>query len=139
MGLDCSHGAFSGAYSAFSRWRNAVAEAAGYSLDTSENGRTYPKLDWDSLPDATLEGTWKETPEDPLLVLLAHSDCDGDIFPAQAGPLANRLEELLPEIAKKHAADWGHITRDGGMVAVTRRFIYGLRLAQFLSEPLRFG
>jgi hypothetical protein len=71
--------------------------------------------------------------------LLAHSDCNGDIFPAQAGPLANRLEELLPEIAKKHTADWGHITRDGGMVAVTRRFIYGLRLAQFLSEPLRFG
>jgi hypothetical protein len=137
MGLDVSHDAWHGAYSAFSRWRNAVAEAAGYSLETSD-GLTYPRLDWDSLPDATLEGIWEEEPEDPLLVLLAHSDCDGDIFPAQAGPLADRLEELLPEIAKQHDADWGHITRDGGMVAVTQRFIDGLRLAQLVGEPLRF-
>jgi hypothetical protein len=137
MGLDCSHGAWHGAYSSFSRWRNAVAEAAGYSLETGDH-LTYPALDWGSLPHATLEGIWEETPEDPLLVLLAHSDCNGDIFPAQAGPLADRLEELLPEIAKKHAADWGHITRDGGMVAVTQRFIDGLRLAQSLDEPLRF-
>lgn len=138
MGLDCSHGAWHGAYSSFSRWRNAVAEAAGYSLETGDH-LTYPALDWGSLPHATLEGIWQETPEDPLLVLLAHSDCDGDIFPAQAGPLADRLEELLPEIAKKHAADWDHITRDGGMVAVTQRFIDGLRLAQLVNEPLRFA
>lgn len=137
MGLDCSHGAWHGAYSSFSRWRNAVAEAAGYILETSDY-LTYPAIDWNSLPNATLEGVWEDTPDDPLLVLLAHSDCDGDIFPAQAGPLADRLEELLPEIAKQHDGDWGHITRDGGMVAVTQRFIDGLRLAQSLSEPLRF-
>lgn len=33
MGLDVSHDAWHGAYSAFTRWRNCLAEDAGYPLN----------------------------------------------------------------------------------------------------------
>ena len=48
---------------------------------------------------------WAKTPEDALLVLLAHSPDDGEIWPAQAEPLANRLEELLPAISRESGMD----------------------------------
>jgi hypothetical protein len=140
MGLDTSHGAWHGAYSAFGRWRNTVAKAAEYPFDTDPNGygREYPRLNWDAITEANLQGRWDSTPEDPLIVLIAHSDCDGAIYPEQAGPLADRLEELLPKISESDES-WGHISRDGGMVAVTRRFILGLRTAATAGEPLEFG
>lgn len=37
MGLDTSHDCWRGAYSAFNRWRRALAEAAAY-LDHAFNG-----------------------------------------------------------------------------------------------------
>ena len=40
MGLDTTHDCFHGAYSAFSRWRNAVAEAAGYMVAPGARGKS---------------------------------------------------------------------------------------------------
>lgn len=139
MGLDTTHGAFHGAYSSFSRWRNAIEVAAGYPLVKDERGHTYPSnINWNEITEANLMGEWETTPEDPLVVLIAHSDCDGAIYPAQAGPLADRLEELLPKIPSGDDYEWGHITRDGGLVAVTKNFIAGLRTAVAAGEPLGF-
>jgi hypothetical protein len=139
MGLDTSHGAWHGAYSAFSRWRNAVEAAAGYPLMKDENGLVYPSnINWGAITEANLEGQWDSTPEDPLVVLIAHSDYKGAIYPEQAVPLADRLEGLLPHIVEDDEA-WGHIAREGGMVAVTRRFIDGLRAAAAANEPVHFG
>ncbi len=50
MGLDTSHDCWHGAYSAVTRWRNTVAEIAGYPLVEDENGQhvgygTVPR-DW---------------------------------------------------------------------------------------------
>ncbi len=138
MGLDTTHGAFHGAYSAFSRWRNAIEVAAEYPLVTDERGHTYPSnINWDAITEDNLYGKWETTPEDPLIVLIAHSDCEGEIYPEQAGPLADRLEQLLP-LVNDGEESWGHIARDGGMVAVTKNFIAGLRAAAAAHEPLGF-
>jgi hypothetical protein len=137
MGLSTSHDAWRGAYSAFNRWRNTVARAAGY--DTGmvkyENGheRETILIDWGHITEKNLAGKWDETPADPLIVLIAHSDCDGKIYPKQAVPLADRLEELLPLLPQDR--DGGHI---GDWRKTTQRFIDGLRKAAANREAVDF-
>lgn len=139
MGLDTSHDAWHGAYGAFSRWRNKLAEVAGYELeeygDYGIKG-VKPPTGWTEqtlFSRAHVDGYWEEPPSDPLLILLAHSDCDGWIFPHHAGPLADRLAELLPllpdEVGGGHVRHW-HET--------TQRFIDGLRKAADEGEVVVF-
>lgn len=146
MGLDTSHDCFHGAYSAFGRWRLEVAKAGGYHtcLVKDEDGvhRDAIMIDWGHLPEGHLPegylyGIWTETPEDPLIVLIAHSDCEGEIFPKQAAPLADRLEGLLPILAALDEGG-GHIAARGGWVGVTEKFIAGLRQAAVAGEPVGF-
>jgi hypothetical protein len=80
-----------------------------------------------------LMGEWETTSSDPLLVLFAHSDCEGVIHPAQARPLAEAIESLLPHLPA--TPDPGHI---GDWQAKTQRFISGLRRAAGAGEDLRF-
>lgn len=133
MGLDCSHDCFHGAYSAFNRWRNELAKVAGYSF-AKYDGMEAPSIDWGHLPDETVFGEWARTPEDALVVLIAHSDCEGVIHPAQAEALAKRLEELIPLLPQEK--DWGHI---GDWRAKTQQFVDGLRLAVERNEDVEFG
>lgn len=139
MGLDTSHDAWHGAYSAFSRWRQTIAEAAGYCVwkVQGEDGisRDTIMLEWHRY-GATKElfGDWSETPHDPLIVLFAHSDCEGVIHPAQAAPLADALEALLPELDGLPEAG-GHI---GTYRAKTEQFIRGLRAAVAKGEDVDF-
>lgn len=141
MGLDTSHDCWHGAYSAFSRWRQAVARAAGYMvLPVTWPDMGYPTdsvmLEWHRYEQKNYLGEWDEMPADPLLILIVHSDCDGEIKPEHAGPLADRLEEILPNIPD--AADGGHIGCRGGYVEATRKFIAGLRAAAAAGEPVDF-
>jgi hypothetical protein len=145
MGLDTSHDCWHGAYSAFGRWRQKVAEAAGYAVwavKYDDSSVTYDTvmIDWGHLPENALMGEWPETPADPLLVLIAHSDCDGEIRPEQAGPLADRLEELLPALERTDAEEgaFGHIAARGGYAGAARKFIDGLRAAVAADEPVDF-
>ena len=134
MGLDTTHDAWSGAYSAFSRWRNMLAEGAGYSVAKIE-GEALPLvlIDWGHVTTENIQGDWAETPADPLLVLIAHSDCDGHIVPRDAVPLADRLDELAPLLPSEGA---GHL-RDPR--EQTRRFARGLRAAAEAGERVEFG
>lgn len=141
MGLDTSHGCWHGAYSAFSRWRNKLAEVAGYELmDPTPEERAeghfgkYPMIEWSGIEERNFQGEWTRTPPDPLIVLIAHSDCDGVIKPAQAGPLADRLAELLPLLPDEPGG--GHIRhwRD-----TTQQFIDGLRAAVAAGEEVEFA
>lgn len=129
MGLDTSHNCWHGPYSSFTRWRHAVAKAAGYhvypvkyddiTIDTI-------MLEWHRYREyRELQGTWDETPADPLIVLFAHSDCDGVIHPTQAGPLAEALADLLPKIPPEYLRQ-------------TEQFIAGLRLAVERGEDVHF-
>lgn len=140
MGLDTSHDAWHGAYSAFTRWRNKLAEVAGYGLQEptpEERAQSfvgkYPAIDWDRIVPKNFEGEWDETPTDALIVLIAHSDCDGVLHPAQAGPLADRLAELLPLLPEGEGG--GHI---GDWHTKTQKFIDGLRAAVASGEDVDF-
>lgn len=130
MGLDTTHDAFSGAYSAFNRFRQVVAKAAGGSYPPHDD----PKLDeemWfvgDGFSSETHPG---------LFEFLNHSDCDGDIAPEVCAKLADEMEALLPKI-ESFGEGVGHIERAGGYGGVTRRWIAGCREAAAANEPLEF-
>lgn len=119
MGLDISHDCWHGAYSAFMRWRMAIAEVAGY-------GSLY---DYDGF------GGFKSWPKDDVLVsLLFHSDCDGNLKWEICDSLADRLEGLLPALVVKGSGK-GHV---GSYEEKTKFFIAGLRQAYAAQENVEF-
>ena len=120
MGLDTSHDCWHGAYSAFHRYRTMLAKCIGMHLDdmTGFGGLT----PW---PDATKE---------PLVYLLNHSDCDGEIASEHCAAIADRLETLIPMLPQE--ADGGHI---GDWKKCTQRWIDGLRMAAESGENVTFG
>lgn len=139
MGLDTSHDCWHGAYSAFSRWRDKLAEVAGYEIAKVDQGESWGMretvlINWGHVTDANLNGDWDATPADPLLILIAHSDCDGWIRARDCGPLADRLAELLPLLPEGEAP--GHVRnwRDK-----TQAFIDGLRAAAAAGEDVEFA
>lgn len=136
MGLDTSYDCWHGAYSAFSRWRNKLAEIAGYWVTRVEDEgmlRDTIVVDWGHLQGHLL-GEWDKTPDDPLLVLIVHADCEGVIHPVQASPLADRLEALLPLLPEGDGG--GHI---GLWREKTQTFINGLREAARNNDDVLFG
>ena len=133
MGLDTSHGCWHGAYSAFTRWRSKLAELAGYPPKPDGKPWDYTGIDWTRYTPANIQGEWEREEADPLMYLLAHSDCDGVIHPAQGLPLAKRLEGLLPLLPE--ASDQGHI---GNWRETTQDFIDGLRRAAEAGEDVDF-
>lgn len=134
MGLDTSHDCWHGPYSSFNRWRNEVAVAAGYAISDF----WYVGVNYDSLlatsPDFL--GEWPEGYDigDPLLYLLAHSDCDGVIHPREGRLLADRLDALLPVLADSEVPG----PRGTSVFAATEQFIAGLRDAAAAGEDVDF-
>ena len=151
MGLNISHNAFDGAYSAFMRYRQKLAEVMGlppldlmdgfYSTETNNplvllNYR-YPN--GDELDMAHLRRIFKSMPirweslkPNPLHELLYHSDCDGHINWRKCGKMADELEKLLPMLNEDYG---GHL---GNLKETTEKFIKGLRLAYSNKEKLIF-
>lgn len=76
---------------------------------------------------------WTHFNADPLTKLLNHSDCDGEIAAGDCGPLADRLETLLPLLPDEDGG--GHVRH---WRETTRRFIDGLRRASEAGESVRF-
>ncbi|MGH9252640.1 MAG: hypothetical protein ACRD0W_24455 [Acidimicrobiales bacterium] len=150
MGLDTTHDAWGGGYIAFTRWRNKLAEVAGYYVEPQhirsfsdgspdESVSANVCLDWGHVTEAQIMGKWTAMPcnilgePDPLLILLAHSDCDGMIEAQYCAPLADRIEQLIPRLPTESAA--GHI---GDWRAKTQRFVDGLRQAAAAGEDVGF-
>ncbi len=137
MGLDCSHDAFHGAYSAFNRFRQTVANAMGGSFPPHTEGR----LDNDGKPFDRDMWYWgddyAEETHPGLAVFMCHSDCDGEISPSNCLLVANDLESLLPAIDAQ-GLGVGHIEHQGGYGAVARKFIAGCRAAAAAGETLDF-
>jgi hypothetical protein len=100
MGLDVTHGAFSGCYSTFGNFRKALAHAAGLPpLDLTDGFfRGADKFDRNIKPDwyNDLPIMWESLRDDPIITLLNHSDCDGEIALADLPALRDRLCELKP-------------------------------------------
>ena len=128
MGLDTSHDCWHGSYSAFMVWRQKIASVAGYAVwDVKYDNGLIQKtvmIDWGHITENNLNGEWDVPQADPLIYLIAHSDCEGLIHPQQAAPLAKRLEELLSQLPDEDVA--GHI---GNWKSKTQKFIDGLNLA----------
>ncbi len=149
MGLDCSHDAFHGAYSAFNRLRQCVAEAmggsypshwqylAGGTLAYDSHGKVCYKPGLDDERWYWGDGYSAET-HPGLMEFLRHSDCDGEISPEMCVKVADDLEALLPKIEALGWSPPGHIAARGGFVEVTRKFIAGCRAAAAAGEPLCF-
>ena len=147
MGLDTSHRCWHGAYSAFMRWREKLAELTGYpplilmeGFYTKDNWNDVVKIlrdkghDWVAgLLAAGLPISWGLFNPDPLIILLRHSDCDGLIESKDCDPIADRLEELMPLLPKCEGV--GHI---GNWRDKTQAFIDGLREAARLGENVDF-
>lgn len=138
MGLDTTHGCFHGAYSAFGRWRDKLAEVAGLPpLDLMEGYFDWKGIYKPNIPETTAQRLpikWDALrPDPPLHFLLFHSDCDGEIPPEMCGPLADRLAELLPLMPDESGG--GHLWNYRG---VTQIFIDGLRLAAAAGETVEF-
>jgi hypothetical protein len=146
MGLDISHDAWHGAYAAFNRWRCEIARVAKLPPLMLMEGfwrgdwviESYKKKNPESLlvPDwyDDLPIRWEGLRPDDLIVLLDHSDCEGEISAENAIKIADRLEQLLPLLPTE--PDGGHI---GDWRKKTQEFIDGCRLAASLGEPLVFG
>lgn len=86
-------------------------------------------LSWD-----LFKWNWRVGVEDPLIVLLDHSDCDGEIDSEDCALLAERLEGLLPQL-RELPDDPGHI---GNWVEKTQQFIDGLWRAAAAGEAVDF-
>lgn len=112
MGLDTSHGCFSGAYSTFNRYRDYMAKLVGINTDEMEG------LGGDK--------QWPSDIEEPLCIMINHSDCDGDIPKDDILPLLKRLKELLPLITDEY---WK---------SITEQWINGLTLAHDSGEKVEF-
>lgn len=83
--------------------------------------------------------SWDIFKDDPLVVLLHHSDCDGDIRGAKVQrALADRLEELIPLLPEADRAGGGHLHRMGGPKGAAAQFAKGLREAASKRQVVRF-
>lgn len=137
----CIGGCFFGDPLEFSNWRLLLARAAGYGVSSWEfDGYTHliPDLDYDLITAQNTLGIWDEVPDDVLLVLLAHADEDGMIYPQYADLLANRLEELLPDLHKASMHGKDSVAHDAE-IDMTNEFINGLRDAHAWDSSVIFS
>jgi len=63
MGLDCSHNAWNGSYSAFARWRDFIAERGGYDFIETDRMR-HPNIDWEKIEVENYAGKVRNSPID---------------------------------------------------------------------------
>lgn len=140
MGLDTTHDAFHGAYSAFNRFRQIVAKAAGCSYpyhteDYTSNGKTIPVEELDQERYYTPDNFKNTNPG--LTAFFVSNDCEGEFSPEICKQMADEMESVLPEI-EKQGSGGGHIERDGGYGEVAKRYIAGCRLAYENKENLEY-
>lgn len=133
MGLDVSHDAFKGSYSAFNRLRKFVCNAMGG--DCSFPPHSNDRLDDDRF---YIDDKYSSSTHPGLLEFLAHSDCDGEISPDMCVHVADELESLLPRMDEIDESGEGHIALNGGYAATIRKFIAGCRAAAEEGVPLEF-
>lgn len=141
MGLDVSHGCWNAPYGAFSRFREELIKASGYvgyehDIDDTTWCMWYEELKPLEPNMNHFQGIWDEYPEDPLFVFLVHSDCDGFIKADICEAIADRLEEIAPNLPTYGG---GALTAPRGPRARAFQWVKGLREAAAAGETVRFG
>ena len=115
----------------FANWRLLLARAAGFGVEGWEHDDItflLPALDYENMSTENILGIWDIEPEDVLIVLLAHSDEEGAIYPVHLEPLAARIEELLPELTNFSQYADGSPQQTTELL-VTEKFVKALRSA----------
>lgn len=123
MGLDCTHGAWHGAYSAFNRLRSEICAACGGDWPNMLAENPMWTYDTEVVPMEHDEG---------MKLFLGHSDCGGELSPAECIRVAAFLDWVGPKLADYGS---GHLPSPRAAAA---RFAEGCRLAASKSEPLGF-
>ena len=135
MPLRASHGCWDGDYAGFNLFRRQLADLANYYV---HDGMAPWELDRRQQPKGASKGDWPESPTDPLIVLLLHSDCEGVIRAEHAAPLAKRINELLARIPPeqydtiKRINEWKRLRRQA------EQFMGGLLAAHNAGEDVVF-
>lgn len=122
MGLDTSHNAWHGPYSRFDRFRFAIAKAAGLGDLNQYEGYNVPLGDHIPPPLAT---KFPSIEVQPLVILLDHSDCDGEILLEHQEPLRQALLALYDRIEPEWRPE-------------LTQFCQGLADATAEGEPVEF-
>lgn len=143
MGLDCSHGAFRGAYSRFNRFKQYVAFAVRGSypphIIRTHDGKPVPnpngsliltnmELDLNSIYTPDFYGKDKYP---GLHEFLGHSDCDGEISPEMCGHIYKEFKEVKKELMKIY-------DKDHESILMIKKFMKGCKKAHKNNEPLTF-
>ena len=126
MGLQCSHGAFSGSYRAFNRFRRSVCRAIGLNEDI-----------WASCGEWSFPSGYSPESHPGLWELLHHSDCDGVIPPALCEAIAVELTDFV--LIKLVKMTDGVEILDGGHAEICLQFIRGCQAAAILNENMTFS
>lgn len=156
MGLNTTHGCWDGSYSGFSMFRELVGKAAGIPyrrpdpMTMEAGGPDLPDIDWEPVTPEQLNGQWDgRTPTaqpslsrlydppitDPVLYLLIHYDCEGELRSEYLPALKARLEEIAPgyeRLAERMAPGYQHLRHK------LRWFINGLGAAIKAGEHVDF-
>jgi hypothetical protein len=90
MGLDFDKSDAHWSYSGFHRFRRKLAATIGITLDAMEG---FEDPDWLN-PGGRRGYSWDKI-NDPIVPLLYHSDCDGELLPSECASIAPRLRELV--------------------------------------------
>jgi len=132
MGLATSHGCYNGSCGSFNHWRAWVADQIGFALN--EYGQGYcgdkPCVPWSLICH-------------PLVPLLNHSDCEGELKWEDCGPLADTLTDIIrktdPEKIENNPTmgQWSENTKH--MVNLTQKFANGCKLAYENKENVIFS
>lgn len=126
MGLDTTHDCWHGAYSSFAMFRKNLAALIGMDLSSMEGfGGTKP------FPSKQVE---------PLVILLNHSDCDGDIEVEDLDPLRERMQLILNDLTEekfKAAAGPGYFSFEYFKEKM-ESWIEGLEFAKSKNEKVEF-
>jgi hypothetical protein len=152
MGLDVSHDAWHGAYSAFARFREKLALLAGIPLPVMQGFFDPSEWTWPFTQGDQIVGLkkgalpfrleralmflplkWDRYESDPICALLNHSDCEGTIDVKDLLPLAARLRELVEKNEDEnlggHCPSWKE---------AAIQFAEGCEAAAAQNEPLDF-
>lgn len=93
MGLDTTHGCWSGPYSAFNRFRYSLAYQIGINLDEYAG---YNDLGVKNLSDI----------KHPLMPLFNHSDCDGRLTVKECKSIVKGLNNVLENFTENEKYDF---------------------------------
>jgi hypothetical protein len=114
MGLDFSHTEAHWSYGGFNNFRTKLAAEIGIVLDImqgfvkTDDERLFRDERWNDHQLKPLNGDYPRVHlakfpmpwgkiRDPIVPLLYHSDCDGQLSPTECGSIAPRLRELVED------------------------------------------